>query len=73
MRYFLVSYECQKSFTDSSVGFVTIESDRFPSNVFMKSEIKRQGGSWYNRAQGVVIKNIFEFKNEQDYLDFIAE
>lgn len=68
MRYFLVTYESGTEDGKSETrGNLWFNSERFPSNEFMK---KVAGDHMQDHFRPVVITNIFEFKNKTDFEDF---
>jgi len=60
-RYFLFAYS-----TGSQTGNIFMSSEKMPSNDFLVNDTKERYGA------KAVITNIFEFKSEQDYLDFTS-
>jgi hypothetical protein len=69
MRYFLAVYHAgsdEQSFT----GNLWFTSESFPNNRFIKEYAAKEVNASPNN---VVVTNIIEFKNEQDFLDFTNE
>lgn len=64
MRYFLISYKAQNKNLIS--GILTMECENFPSC----SEITEMVNKDLEECMEVIILNIFEFKNEEDYNNF---
>lgn len=63
MRYFLISFNLKNI---ASVGNLLIEEETFPST----SQINKVVQSYHSINEEVIILNIFEFKNKQDFQDF---
>ncbi len=71
MRYFLISFTAANFF-----GSVWFSSQRFPTHAFIISETKqlvRDKKFTEISDSEFVILNIFEFKSEEDYNNFIRE
>jgi len=64
MRYFLVTFHIKDV---NSIGTMALKSEVFPSH----SSIKKEVLEVYNMYYEVVITNFFEFKNEEDYLNYL--
>jgi len=60
IRYFLITYA-----TPIGYGNLCISGERFPAQEFVKDYVTRQTGT-----EPVVVINVFEFKNEEDFKDF---
>lgn len=64
MRYFLITFNLKDI---ASIGNIVLEHPTFPSHSFISRQIAEQ----YLYNYEIVIINIFEFKNEEDYNNFI--
>jgi hypothetical protein len=60
MRYFLVSYAHPNGF-----GNLCISGSNFPAQEFIRNQVASETGTIQ-----VIVVNIFEFRNERDYLAF---
>jgi len=61
MRYFLISFSHSEGF-----GYLTIESDKHPSEKTIYESIEKAQPEVVNPR----ISNIYEFKNKEDFEDF---
>lgn len=66
MRYFLINFSAIPA-----SGNIWMRYEKFPSNIKMLEYI--QATHHNAKLTSIVITNIFEFKSEQDYQDFIAK
>lgn len=64
MRYFLISYVVTGAYISKIFGDFTIASRTIPSRQIIERSIKADGRK--------TILNIYEFKSEQEYNDFIS-
>ncbi len=60
MRYFLISYAHPNGF-----GNLCVSGSFFPAQEFIRQQVAGETGTIQ-----VIITNVFEFKNEADYLAF---
>jgi hypothetical protein len=78
MRYFLISFSLQSI---ASCGNIALECEIFPSKNYIAQAVQRcmaLPGENNNlpdkhKLADVIVLNIFEFKNEEDYKDFCDE
>lgn len=67
MRYFCFTYQ-YKTYNGYTQGNYYIESETFPSKTYLCKEIIDPKMS---KEKHVIFLNIFEFKNKEDYNNFI--
>lgn len=67
MRYFLISYAWSSNENIHGFGRVLYQGPKFPS----ESEVNEAALDIEDRTYGIAILSIYEFKNEQDYNDFV--
>jgi len=65
MRYFLITFSIADRF---SVGTITLESEGFFSHSTLLSEVRKQ----QPHVKGVIVMNIFEFADADDYKTYIG-
>lgn len=66
MRYFLISFSVTTSIGRTANGQMSIEDRVFPSMRYIRSMVNEE----VSDLETVTIVNIFEFKNQPDYLNF---
>ena len=64
MRYFMITAQ-----NDKHAGYYTRKAIKFPSQTQIEDDLHQLYG--YHKGK-IVILNIFEFKSEQDYNDFLG-
>lgn len=67
MRYFLINYTAISDEGQSFNGMLTYRNEHFPAYQTIKDNIEAPN---YAEVQKLLINNIFEFKNEEDYQSF---
>jgi len=74
-RYFLIAYEIKFDNDTHGGGRVTVESTKgFPSQEECRESIEKHCEEQdYGGVEGIVIVNIYEFKNQVDYTQYRAE
>lgn len=66
IRYFLISFNLQNI---ASCGNILLESDTFPSKNHINNEVMKHNSIGW--SGDIIILNIFEFRSEEDYKNFI--
>lgn len=65
MRYFHVGYDARLSNNSQCIGSLTCSREKFISKKEIEEEAKKQ-----INPVSLIVTSIFEFKNEEDFLDF---
>lgn len=74
MRYFTVSVKITINNTVSFSNEITLSVENFPSRAFIKEKMiehyENISKTPVKESSGILILNIFEFKDEKDYNDY---
>ena len=66
MRYFLISFSIEYENIPFGMGEAQLVSECFLNKKYLETELKKT----HPDSKKIVIVNIYEFKNEEDYLTY---
>lgn len=64
MRFFLITFNLKGI---ASLGNISFTNDAFPSKTLITKMVSEQRNNW---NESIVVVNIFEFQDEEDYNKF---